>query len=68
MIKKYKKVASYILELTEEEKVALLKLVNATIVDTNVTEGKAELQSVSAKMSVEEKMVYGKKDEEPSEA
>jgi hypothetical protein len=70
MIKKYKKVASYILELNEEEKdvlVLLVKHASGEQVDSQELNSldEAVVESLNKKLSTEEKMVYGKKGEEP---
>jgi hypothetical protein len=69
MIKKFKKVASYILELTEEEKDALVLLVKHASGDQVDSQELNSLddsvvESLNKKLSTEEKMVYGKKGEE----
>lgn len=66
MTVKQKKIPMYSLEMTEEEKVALIALVNEKKLALGM-ECPFVIHSLVNKLSVEEKIVYGKK-EVPSEA
>ena len=63
MIVKQKKIQSYLLDMTEDEKDTIIALVNEKVEQLGV-DTPPDLLSLKTKLSVEEKIVYGKKTKE----